>query len=724
MKKTLVLAEKPSVGKDIARVLNCKLDKNGYIEGDKYIVTWAFGHLVTLASPESYGEKYKSWKIEDLPMLPNKLKTVTINKTHKQFNTVKAQMNREDVGEIVIATDAGREGELVARWIIEKAHNRKSIKRLWISSVTDRAIKDGFNNLKPGKNYENLYKSAIARAESDWLVGINATRALTCKYNSSLSCGRVQTPTLFMISKRENDIQNFKSNDFYGIKAVINNVEFVWQDSKTKNTNTFDKTKCDNVITSLNNKKAKVEDIVKKTKKIYAPSLYNLTDLQADANRIYSYSAKETLSIMQKLYEQHKLLTYPRTDSRYISQDVVDTLKDRVMACRVGKYSKIAFNILKKEIKANKTFVDDSKVSDHHAIIPTEESSGFVQLTDKEFKIYDLVVKRFLAVLNKPFEYESITIQIKIGQEIFTAKTKKIISLGWKQVYENTESDDNIINDLLENLNVSNELNVSKIHQTKGKTNPPARFDEGSLLMAMENPQKYMSDENKELIKTIKETGGIGTVATRADIIEKLYNNFLMEKKGRYIHITSKGEQLLDLVPEDLKSPLLTAKWEQKLALISKGLLKKDDFTNEMRDYTNIIVKDIKKSNQKFKHENLTKNKCPECGKYMLEVNSKKGKILICQDRECGYRQNISQKTNARCPNCFKKLELKGQGDGKVFVCKCGHKEKLSKFNERKKTEGKKVNKKDVNKYLKKQKTENEQGLNSALAEALAKFKK
>ncbi|MEJ8553717.1 DNA topoisomerase III [Tepidibacter sp. Z1-5] len=724
MKKTLVLAEKPSVGKDIARVLNCNSNKNGYIEGENYIITWAFGHLVTLAPPENYDEKYKSWKIEDLPMLPDKLKIVTINKTHKQFNTVKRQMNREDVGEIVIATDAGREGELVARWIIEKAHVKKSIKRLWISSVTDRAIRDGFNNLKPGKNYENLYKSATARAESDWLVGINATRALTCKYNSSLSCGRVQTPTLSMISKRESDIQNFKPKDFYGIKAFVNDVEFIWQDSKSKNTNTFDKAKCDSVINSLKNKKAKVENIVKKTKKTFAPSLYNLTDLQADANKIYSYSAKETLSIMQKLYEQHKLLTYPRTDSRYISEDVVDTLKDRVMACRVGKYSKIAFNILKKEIKINKTFVDDSKVSDHHAIIPTEESSGFAELTDKEFKIYDLVVKRFLAVLNKPFEYESITIQIKIGQEIFTAKTKRIISLGWKQVYENTEADNNMVSELLSNLNVGDEFDVSNIYQTKGHANPPSRFDEGSLLIAMENPQKYMCDENKELINTIKETGGIGTVATRADIIEKLYNNFLMEKKGRYIHITSKGEQLLELVPDDLKSPLLTAKWEQKLALISKGLLTKDDFTNEMREYTNIIVKDIKNSDQKFKHENITRNKCPECGKYMLEVNSKNGKILICQDRECGCRQNISKKTNARCPNCFKKLELRGQGEGKVFVCKCGHKEKLSKFNERKKKEGNKVNKKDVNKYLKKQKTENEQGLNSALAEALAKFKK
>ncbi|WP_099188076.1 DNA topoisomerase III [Tepidibacter mesophilus] len=724
MKKVLVLAEKPSVGRDIARVLNCNLDKNGYIEGEKYIITWAFGHLVTLAAPENYDEKYKSWKMEDLPMLPERLKLVTINKTHRQFNTVKEQMNREDVGEIVIATDAGREGELVARWIIEKTHVKKRIKRLWISSVTDKAIKEGFNNLKPGKDYENLYKSATARAESDWIVGINATRALTCKYNSSLSCGRVQTPTLFMILNRENEIQSFKSKDFYGIKAFINDVEFIWQDKKTKNASVFDKSKCDNVINNINNKKARVVDIIKKKKKIFAPGLYNLTDLQADANKIYSYSAKETLSIMQRLYEQHKLLTYPRTDSRYISEDIVDTLKDRVMACRVEKYSKVAFNILKKEIKINKTFVDDSKVSDHHAIIPTEESSGFASLTDKEFKIYDLVVKRFLAVLNNPFEYESITIQIEIGQEVFTSKTKKILSLGWKKVYEDIETDGSIVNNLLSNLSIGDEFGISNIHQTKGHTNPPSRFDEGSLLIAMENPKKYMSNENKELIQTIEETGGLGTVATRADIIEKLYNKFLIEKRGRYIHITSKGEQLLNLVPDDLKSPLLTAKWEQKLDLISKGKLKKDDFTNEMRSYTNLIVEDIKNSDQKFKHENLTKNKCPECGKYMLEINSKNGKILICQDRECGYRQNVSKKTNARCPNCFKKLELKGQGESKIFVCKCGHKEKLSRFNERKKTQGKKVNKKDVNKYLKKQKTENEQGLNSALAEALAKFKK
>lgn len=239
---------------------------------------------------------------------------------------------------------------------------------------------------------------------------------------------------------------------------------------------------------------------------------------------------------MQKLYEHNKLLTYPRTDSRYISEDIVDTLKDRVMACRVGEYSKIAFGILKKEIKANKTFVDDSKVSDHHAIIPTEESSGFSSLSDKEFKIYDLVVKRFLAVLNKPFEYESITIKIEIGQEVFTTKTKKVLSLGWKQVYEEIESDDNIVNDFLKDLNAGDEFDVSNIYQTKGQTNPPSRFDEGSLLIAMENPKRYMSDENKELIKTIQETGGLGTVATRADIIEKLYSNFLIEKKvGIYI---------------------------------------------------------------------------------------------------------------------------------------------------------------------------------------------
>lgn len=726
--KTLVLAEKPSVAKDLARVLHCTRQAGGYLEGDKHIVTWALGHLVTLADPEAYDDKYKEWKLEDLPMLPDRLKLVVIKQTGRQFNTVKEQMTRKDVGDIVIATDAGREGELVARWIIEKAHVKKPIKRLWISSVTDKAIKDGFSKLRPGREYENLYASAVARAEADWLVGINATRALTCKYNAQLSCGRVQTPTLAIIAQREEEIKNFKPKPFYGISAVAGNLKLIWQDTRSKDTKTFEKDKCDKLMSSLAGKTATIIEVNKAYKKSFSPQLYDLTELQRDANRIFGFSAKETLSIMQKLYETHKLLTYPRTDSRYISSDIVDTLKDRVSACGIGAYSRIAFNILKSPIKANKSFVDDSKVSDHHAIIPTEQFVNLNALNDKERKVYELVIKRFLAVLYPPFEYEQTTIKARIDTEIFIAKGKRIIAPGWREIYthdiDEEDSDGEVKEQTLPIINEGDILKITGLYQTTGETKPPAPFTEGTLLSAMENPVKYMAGESEALKKTIGVTGGLGTVATRADIIEKLFNSFLIEKKGKSIFITAKGRQLLDLVPDDLKSPALTADWEQKLGSIAKGSLNKDFFINDMKEYAKKVVKEIKNSQEQFKHDNLTRTRCPECGKYMLEVNGKKGRMLVCQDRECGYRKGLARVTNARCPNCHKRLELRGEGDGQIFVCGCGYREKLSAFHERRKKEqNDRASKTDVARYMKEQKKNKQEPFNPAFADAFAKLK-
>ncbi|MEF9991931.1 MAG: DNA topoisomerase III [Romboutsia sp.] len=705
MKKILVLAEKPSVGRDIARVLGCNNEKNGYIEGPKYIVTWALGHLVTLADPEIYDVKYKAWEINDLPILPKNLKTVVIKKSSKQFNAVKSQISREDVGEIVIATDAGREGELVARWIIEKCHVKKNTKRLWISSSTDKAIKEGFSKLKDAKEYENLYYSAIARAEADWIVGINATRALTTKHNAQLSCGRVQTPSIAMILKREEEIRNFKSKEYYTLEAIVtkgsSNLKFVWND-KNNSTSTFNKDKVDNVINNIKDKDMTIIDVNKSHKKKYSPALYDLTELQRDANKIFGFSAKETLSIMQKLYEHHKVLTYPRTDSRYLTSDIVETLKDRIKAVNISDYSKICNKLLKSNINGNKSFVDDSKVSDHHAIIPTEEKVFMGDFSDKERKIYDLVVKRFLAVLCPPFEYEQTNINGKIDEEIFTAKGNKIISLGWKESYKDMDDEESY--ESIPNIKIKDVLKVERLKVNTGKTNPPAYLNEATLLTSMEK-------------------NGLGTVATRADIIEKLFNSFLLEKKGKDILITSKGKQLLDLVPVDLKTPELTSSWEKKLLDISNGKLNKDVFINDMKNYSKSIVKEIKNSDSKFKHDNLTKNKCPECGKFMLEVNGKKGKMLVCEDRECNTRKTISQTTNSRCPNCHKKLELRGEGEGKMFACQCGYREKLSSFNKRKQEEKKKASKGDVNKYLKNQ-NKNQETFNNPFAEALAKLKK
>ncbi|OEH86427.1 DNA topoisomerase III [Desulfuribacillus stibiiarsenatis] len=730
MSKNIVLAEKPSVGRDLARVLNCNKKGNGYLEGDQYIVTWALGHLVTLADPEVYDDKYKSWQLEHLPLMPQPLKLVVIKQSGKQFKIVKELLTRKDVKEVIIATDAGREGELVARWILEKANVKKPLKRLWISSVTDKAIKEGFQKLRNGKEFDNLYASAVARSEADWIVGINATRALTCKYNAQLSCGRVQTPTLAIIAQREEEIQKFQPKSYYGIAVTASNgLSLTWQDQKTKETRTFDKEVCDRIIGQMKGQPAKVLGIQKAHKKAYAPQLYDLTELQRDANRIFGFSAKETVSIMQGLYESHKCLTYPRTDSRYLSTDIVDTLKDRVKACAIGEYTKLTAKILRNPIKGNSHFVDNQKVTDHHAIIPTEQSPILGKLSDKERKIYDLVVKRFLAVLFPAFEYEQRTITAKIGSETLIAKGKTVISLGWKEVYDNHfQEDDDSRNDdghdmdqTLPPVNEGEVLSVAKIDQTKGATKPPSYFNEGTLLSAMENPTRYMNSSNKDLIQTIGHTGGLGTVATRADIIEKLLNSFLIEKKGKEVHVTSKGKQLLNLVPKDLKSPELTASWEQKLSAIAKGNLDKNHFINEMKNYAATVVREIKSDAKVFKHDNVSRTKCPDCGKYLLEVNGKKGKMLVCEDRECGHRKGIAQITNARCPECKKKLELRGEGEGQIFVCKCGHREKMSAFAERRKQGNTKVSKQETSKYIRELNKEAEP-VNTALAEALAKL--
>ena len=727
--KHLVIAEKPSVGRDIARVLHCNKKTNTYIEGKDYIVTWALGHLVTLADPEQYDEQYKTWNMDTLPMLPEHWKLVVIKQTGRQFHAVKELIFRKDVSDIIIATDAGREGELVARWILDKAGNQKPLKRLWISSVTDKAIREGFQNLRPGKSYEPLYRAAVARAQSDWVVGINATRALTCKYNAQLSCGRVQTPTLAMIAAREEEIRTFKPVPYYGLKAAVGGITFTWTDARSGSSRSFDKDRIQ-AIKQASAPSLLVTDVRKKLKKTFAPALYDLTALQREANQKFGFSAKQTLNIMQRLYENHKVLTYPRTDSRYLTTDIVPTLKECLKACAVGPYSKIAGRLSMQKLQANKSFVNDSKVSDHHAIIPTEQFVQLDHMSNEERKIYDLVVRRFLAVLSPACEYEETSISGTIGEERFSAKGNFIKSAGWREVYESgyTDGEDEDEEQTtfsqisLPDVQKGETLPVTALTITEGKTKPPACFTEGTLIAAMENPVKYLKHKDKDVVKTLGETGGLGTVATRADIIEKLFNSFLMEKKGNEIHITSKGKQLLSLVPSDLKSPELTASWEMRLQAIAKGKESDKTFMKEIDNYTKALIQEIKSADGTFRHDNMTRTKCPECGKFMLEVNGKHGKMLVCQDRECGHKETISRHTNARCPVCHKKMDLVGKGDGQRFICVCGHKEKLSSFEERKKKEGKGASKKDVNNYLRKQAKEAKEPINNAFAEAFSKI--
>ncbi len=697
MSKSVILAEKPSVARDIARVLHCNQKGNGYLEGTQYIVTWALGHLVTLADPEVYDEKYQAWKLEDLPMLPSPLKLEVIKQTRGQYNAVKAQLQRKDVSSIIIATDAGREGELVARWILEKSGVKKPIKRLWVSSVTDKALKEGFSKLKEGSAYDYLYASAQARSEADWYVGMNATRALTCKFNAQLSCGRVQTPTLAMIASREKEIQQFQPKAFYGITLMTKGLHFTWFDKKTQSARTYDPTEAEAIKAQLQKASITVTAVSKQEKSVPSPALYDLTELQRDANKRFGYSAKQTLTIMQKLYEEHKLLTYPRTDSRYLSSDLVGTLKDRLRACGVGEFSSVAGQIIKSGIQAKKSFVDDAKVTDHHAIIPTEQLVQFNRLSSEERRVYDLVVRRFLAVLLPPFVYEQTKIEGLANHELVKAKGKRVVSMGWKLAYNNhfedEEATDELKDQTLPVVSKGDVFQIAGVNVSKGSTQPPAYFTEGTLLTAMERPSKHMHC-------------GIGTVATRADIIEKLVNTFLIEKKGQHLHMTSKGKQLLELVPKDLKKPELTAEWETKLELIANGKLKKEMFIQEIKQYAKASVSDIKSSDAQFRHDNLSREKCPDCGKLLLEVNGKKGKMLVCQDRTCGHRKSVSLVTNARCPVCHKKLELRGEGENKTFFCKCGHREKLDAFNKRRQEAQSKGNVKDVQKYLQDMKKE------------------
>lgn len=721
MAKTLVLTEKPSVAKDIARVLGCKRSGNGCIVGDKYIVTWALGHLVTLADPEAYDDKYKSWRMEDLPMLPGRMKLVVIGQTSKQFKAVSSLLSSAEVSDIVIATDAGREGELVARWIIQKANCRKPMRRLWISSQTDKAIKEGFASLKPSSQYDNLYRSAQCRAEADWLVGLNVTRALTCKHNAQLSAGRVQTPTLAMIVRREEDILRFRPKDYFTVKADFGEYTALYKDGKGQ-ARFSDAAAAKEVADSVRGKRGVLSEVKKVYRFKAPPAAYDLTELQRDANKKYGYSAKQTLSLMQSLYETHKLLTYPRTDSRYITKDVAATLPERLRAIAIGPYKDSANAVLRSKPIQTKYIVNDAKVTDHHAIIPTEQYVDINKLSREERHIYDLVVRRFIAVLSAPFEYDEVQVKITVGKYNFYTKGQSVKSAGWKALYDSSlaDDDDDAEPDLaaqrLPALSQGAAASVKEVRVCAGKTSPPARYTEATLLTAMENPASQVEDGR--LRDALKSAGGLGTPATRADIIEKLFNSFYIERRGREIFPTSKGRQLIGIVPPDLKSAELTAKWEQQLSLIAEGKANDRKFIEEMRGYASSLVQAVKSSTAEYKHDNMTREPCPQCGKYLLEVNGKKGKMLVCQDRDCGYRKSISVITNARCPECHKKLEMRGEGDKKAFFCVCGYREKLSDFEKRKESSG--AGKRDVAKYMQQQAKQKPAG--NALADQLAKW--
>lgn len=679
MGKILVFAEKPSVGKDIGRVLRCNRSNNGYLEGDKYIVTWAMGHLVTLADPETYDKKYAHWSLEQLPIIFDQPKFTILKPTARQYKVVSNLMNRKDVTSLVIATDAGREGELVARLVIEKNHFKKPIKRLWISSVTDKAITEGFKNLRDGQQYYSLYQAALARSESDWLVGINATRALTTKYNSQLSCGRVQTPTLQIIFDQDEKIKNFKPKEFYTVNVLAADTKFSLI-NKNNTTRIDNKEEADALVSKFETKAITITNIVKKDKSIKPKELYDLTTLQKEANHTFGYGAKHTLDIIQSLYEYHKCVTYPRTDSKYLTADMKNTLKERIDVSNVFGFSKEIQTISWDKVKYN-NFINDNKVSDHHAIIPTEQRINIDNLNGDEQRIYKMIVLRYLSVFLKDHVYEDKTIEAKLDGFILKAKGKEIKQMGFYSLFNNSvdeeDNDQELDYQILNNIEKAMNLPVSRVVVNSNYTKAPKSLNEGSLLMAMENPLRFVDTKAEQ--QTLKETGGIGTVATRADIIEKLLNSFLIEKSGQAIHITSKGKELLKIVPTDLKSPSLTAKWESQLKLIEQKKLSRGEFISGIKKYTKDLIYQIKNDTFEFHHDNMTEQKCSKCNANMLFVSGKTSKMLVCSNFECKDRISLNINPRQKCPNCSKRLKVIGDKFEKqaLFCEGCGYRKSM-----------------------------------------------
>lgn len=638
--KKLILAEKPSVARDIGRILNANEKKKNYLEGKNYVITWALGHLLGLKMPEDLNKKWEKWQLETLPMLPKFIGTKPLPKTRSQLKTIENLVKRKDINEIVIATDAGREGELVARWILQYVHANKKVTRLWISSQTDKAVKQGFKELKPAEKYDNLYKSALARATADWLVGLNVTRALTVKYQDNLSAGRVQTPTLALVRRKEEKIEKFMPQKYYRIALRLGN-----QTTYMKQKNIYaikERDEAEKKKRHLDNFKGQIRNINSKVKREAAPLLYDLTELQREANKRYGYSAKKTLSLVQSLYEIHKVVSYPRTDSRYLSNDIKSTLMERLQAIR--KYDSRAEESIKNKAKVIlKKVFNDSKVTDHHALIPTEQVPNYSKFSADEQKIYNLIVSRFLGIFAQPYTVEELRAVVTFDKDEFIFVGKKVLDYGWK----NKDASEEVA------LNLKKDTIVSPNFIVEEKlTTPPAPLTEAGLLAQME---KF----------------GLGTPATRAEIIEKLVKSELMERTGHALRVTPKGKQLLNLVNKELVSPKLTAKWEKQLEDIAHGKMKSQKFIGDIKNDTKRLVSEVKDSKEDYKDFSLTKKRCPECNSFLKVRKTRDGEIYVCSNSECNYRRRKDAKvSNHRCPQCHRKMLIVEGKNGKYFRCK------------------------------------------------------
>ena len=645
----LVIAEKPSVAQSIARVIGAGERKDGYMEGNGYIVSWCIGHLVELAQPDAYSDTWKKWSYESLPMIPEEWQTEVKSDTAAQYKVLKGLMHDARVDSVVCATDAGREGELIFRLVYDQAGCGKPIKRLWISSMEESAIREGFENLFPGSDYDNLYHSALCRQRADWLVGLNGTRLFTVLYGGKvLKVGRVQTPTLAMLVEREEKIRNFKKEPYYMAHILMDGL-----DAATERID--DKAQAEGIAAACKGKAAAVVSVTKEKKTMQPPKLYDLTTLQRDANRLFGFTAKQTLEYTQSLYEK-KLVTYPRTDSQYLSDDMEDTARGVIGAI----YKAVLFEEPSGAEPDVKRVMDSKKVTDHHAIIPTMEiaKADLSAVPETEMKILSLAANRLLCATGEKHEYETVKAEIRCNETVFSVSGKSVTENGWKdfeaafrrsyKTVEDKEKEEKKLPELSEGMTFEGVQTKVSEHFTQ----PPKHFTEDSLLSAMERAgAEDMGDE--------VERKGLGTPATRADVIEKLVKDGFVKREKKQMLPTEDGVKLITVLPDVVKSPKLTADWENALTLVSKGEYSMQEFMGGIEDMVKELVQTYNSISDEQKsmfgggaQESL--GKCPKCGGDVV-----KGKFGAYCKNKCGM--NVSRAMGAALTDSQVKSMLEGK---------------------------------------------------------------
>ncbi len=652
MGKTLVIAEKPSVGRDLVAVLAGAFTKNeGYLEGPEHVVTWAVGHLVQLADPDEYDDRFKKWRMADLPIVPDRFKLVVRDeRSKKQMNVVKRLLDREDVDRVVNACDAGREGELIFAYLYEKAGSKKPVNRLWLNSMTKDAIRSAFGDLRPGADLASLEAAARSRSEADWIVGMNATRAATIRLRSSfdgaVSLGRVQTPTLAILARREQEIRDFTPEPYWLVDAVFDPVEdrprtYEGRYHAGANPRLASAEAAQAVVEACRGQAGEITKLEKSERKERPELLYDLTSLQRHANRRYGFTARRTLAAAQRLYEEHKALTYPRTNSRYLTGDMIPEIKP--IAQLVGQqteYAKASEYVLSLERLPLQRVVNDLKVTDHHAIIPTRaERHPVDKMSDDDRRIYDLVVRRFLAIFHPDAVFENTRVETTVAEHAFRTRGKVLLVAGWRSVYgelpdADQADDDEGSEQQLPKLAQGERVDVTDIGSEEKLTKPPARYNDNSLLGAMETAGKLVDEE--ELREAMKESG-IGTPATRAAIIERLIQVGYVERDGRAFVVTEKGLNVIRLLGEHaLTSPGLTGDWERRLALIENGADSREAFMGDIVKFTESTVGELDRNLKDVRIPRANLGPCPVCGHDIVE-NRKGYSCWSREDPGCGF---------------------------------------------------------------------------------------